>query len=166
MKHISKSLLRSDADYFILAEARDGIALDTALKLASKGTKRMKITFHSRDPMEFCFDVAGEITKSLGGNPEPVVKKAASSFDYVFHFVQLKNKNQKRLKSIYELSLTEKREVSMTAICRYRHESDDWEWNYHIGTDKKLYGEEECPEGFLGFSEELASLAELRQFAR
>ena len=32
LKFLSKNLLRSDADYFILAEARDGIALDTAVK--------------------------------------------------------------------------------------------------------------------------------------
>ncbi|MBR3395461.1 MAG: Flp pilus assembly complex ATPase component TadA, partial [Firmicutes bacterium] len=42
LQKISKNLLRSDADYFILAEARDGIALDTAVRIASKGTKRMK----------------------------------------------------------------------------------------------------------------------------
>ncbi|MEG2200150.1 MAG: ATPase, partial [Anaerovorax sp.] len=53
LKHISKNLLRSDADYFILAEAREGIALDTAVKIANKGTRRMKITFHTRDPSMF-----------------------------------------------------------------------------------------------------------------
>ena len=65
LKHLSKNLLRSDADYFIIAEARDGIALDTAVKLASKGTRRIKITFHSRDPLDFSYDVAFEIIKVL-----------------------------------------------------------------------------------------------------
>ena len=48
LRKISKNLLRSDADYFILAEARDGNALETALKVASKGTRRMKLTFHCK----------------------------------------------------------------------------------------------------------------------
>lgn len=163
LKHLSKNLLRSDADYFILAEARDGIALDTAVKIASKGTKRMKITFHTREPLEFCYDVAAEIMKSLGGSPEATAKKVATSFDYIFHFIQLKNKSQKRLKSIYELSLSEKtREIEMKEICRYNYQNDSWSWNYHIGKEKQNFGEDECPDGFRIFSEELAILGEKR----
>ena len=114
LKHLSKNLLRSDADYFILAEARDGIALDTAVKIASKGTRRMKITFHTRDPLDFSYDVAFEIVKSLGGNLDSTARKVAASFDFVFHFIQLKNKSQKRLKSIYELGINrETREITM-----------------------------------------------------
>ena len=160
LKYISKNLLRSDADYFILAEARDGVALDTAIKIASKGTKRMKITFHTREPLEFCYDVAGEIVKSLGGDFETTAKKVASSFDYIFHFVQLKNKNQKRLKSIYELSLNrETRDICMEEICRYSYQDDSWTWNYHVSKDKSIIGEEENAESYQIFSKELAVLS-------
>ena len=79
-------------------------ALDTAVKLAAKGTRRMKITFHTRDPLHFPYDVAGEIVKSIGGDIHYTARKVAASFDYIFHFIQMKDKSQKRLKSIHEIS--------------------------------------------------------------
>ncbi|HHU18018.1 MAG TPA: ATPase [Clostridiales bacterium] len=160
LKHLSKNLLRSDADYFIIAEARDGIALDTAVKLASKGTRRIKITFHSRDPLDFSYDVAFEIIKSLGGDLESTAKKVAASFDYIFHFIQLKNKNQKRLKSIYELGIDRRtREITMKEICRYDHKNDKWGWNSIMTEDKQRIGEEENPEALEIFKRELAALS-------
>ncbi|MGI6748657.1 MAG: hypothetical protein ACOX4V_10585 [Anaerovoracaceae bacterium] len=160
LKHLSKNLLRSDADYFIIAEARDGIALDTAVKLASKGTRRIKITFHSRDPLDFSYDVAFEIIKSLGGDLESTAKKVAASFDYIFHFIQLKNKNQKRLKSIYELGIDRRtREITMKEICRYDHKNDKWGWNSIMTEDKQRIGEEENPEAMEIFRRELAALS-------
>jgi pilus assembly protein CpaF len=160
LKHLSKNLLRSDADYFILAEARDGIALDTAVKIASKGTRRLKITFHTRDPLDFSYDVAFEIVKSLGGNLDSTAKKVAASFDYIFHFIQLKNKNQKRLKSIYELGVDRRtKEISMKEICRYDYASDDWTWSCEIGEDKLMIGEEENPEILKAFLGELSRLS-------
>jgi len=160
LKYLSKNLLRSDADYFILAEARDGIALDTAVKLAAKGTRRMKITFHSREPLDFPYDVAFEIIKSLGGDLESTAKKVAASFDYIFHFIQLKNKSQKRLKSIYELGLDRKTgEIRMKEICRYDHRNDCWQWEFAVSEDKLAIGEEENPEALETFLRELASLA-------
>ncbi|MBR0596829.1 CpaF/VirB11 family protein [Sinanaerobacter chloroacetimidivorans] len=160
LKHISKNLLRSDADYFILAEARDGIALDTAVKIASKGTRRMKITFHARDPLEFCYDVAGEIVKSLGGDLGTTAQKVASSFDYIFHFIQLKNKNQKRLKSIYELSLDrEMRRIQLKELCRYDTRHHIWKWNNVISKEKKQLAVEENSEAYETFAKELAGLS-------
>lgn len=160
LKHLSKNLLRSDADYFILAEARDGIALDTAVKIASKGTRRMKITFHTRDPLDFSYDVAFEIVKSLGGSLDGTARKVAASFDYIFHFIQLKNKNQKRLKSIYELGIDrDTREISMKEICRYDHKSNGWKWEYAVSKDKRILGEEENVELLEVFLKELRLLA-------
>jgi pilus assembly protein CpaF len=161
LKHLSKNLLRSDADYFILAEARDGIALDTAVKIASKGTRRMKITFHTRDPLDFSYDVAFEIVKSLGGSLDGIARKVAASFDYIFHFIQLKNKNQKRLKSIYELGFDRsKREISMIEICRYDYKSDDWTWEYAVSKDKLVIGEEEDADMLRIFLKELRALSD------
>jgi pilus assembly protein CpaF len=160
LKYLSKNLLRSDADYFILAEARDGIALDTAVKVASKGTRRMKITFHAREPLDFCYDVAFEIVKSLGGELDSTARKVAVSFDYIFHFIQLKNKNQKRLKSIYELSLNRSsQQIVMKQICAYDQKSDDWHWEYSIGEDKRKLGEEENSQALDAFLTELERLA-------
>jgi len=160
LRSISKNLLRSDADYFILAEARDGSALETALKIAAKGTRRMKLTFHCKDPLDFPYDAAFEIVKATGGELNSTAQKVARSFDYVFHFIQLKNKNQKRLRSIYELSLSrEPEKIEMVCICAYDHKSDSWNWKYHIGSSKKELAEEENPEAFERFKNRLDLLA-------
>lgn len=161
LKNISKHLLRSDADYFILAEARDGNALDTALRIACKGTKRMKLTFHTRNPLDFPTEVATEIVKAAGGDLKLTVRKVAESFDYLFHFVQLADKSQKRLKGIYELSFNQKEERAETVpICTYSYEKDGWKWYCHIGKDKAKLGEEESPEEFAQMKRILAQLAE------
>lgn len=164
LKNISKNLLRSDADYFILAEARDGIALDTAVRIASKGTKRIKITFHTREPLDFSYDVASEIVKSLGGDLETTARKVAGSFDYVFHFVQLKNKNQKRLKSIYEIGVDRNLvQIYMNEICKYDFLNNIWRWNNIISKDKTVLGQEENQEIFEMFKNELAKLSCLNE---
>jgi pilus assembly protein CpaF len=161
LQNISKNLLRSDADYFILAEARDGVALDTAVRMARKGTRRMKLTFHTRDPLSFAHDVAVEIVRTMGGELEETARRVAGGFDYVFHFIQLKNRGQKRLRGIYELGIhPESRRVVMTEICAYIHAEDRWRWRYSIGADKRAAGEEEDAAAFRRFDAALHSLAE------
>lgn len=160
LRRISKNLLRSDADYFILAEARDGNALETAIRIAAKGTKRMKITFHCRDPLNFPYDVAWEIVKATGGDMELTAKRVAISFDYIFHFVQLKNKSHKRLSGIYELSLDcLSEQINIKQICAYDFQKNLWKWDYRISPCKQDSGEEDNLEGFLRFSRELDFLA-------
>ncbi|WP_206458955.1 ATPase [Anaerovorax sp. IOR16] len=157
---ITKNLLRSDADYFIFAEARDGNALDTALRIAAKGTKRMKLTFHTRDPLQFSMDVAIEILKERGGELHSTMIKVAQSFDYIFHFVQLKDKNQKRLKSIYELSLDEKnQEIRMKPICLYDYQKDGWRFFSNIAKKIEIHGFEESEEQYYQFKKQLEFLS-------
>jgi pilus assembly protein CpaF len=157
---VTKNILRSDADYIIVAEARDGLALDTAIKVASKGTRRMKITFHTKSPLDFCYDVASEIVKVLGGDLHYTANKVASSFDYIFHFIQLKNKNQKRLKSIYEISFdAEKQKINMIEICSYNFFDETWKWTNRISIDKENAGMQEDIGIFKSFSEKLEDLA-------
>ena len=100
---ISRNLLRSDADYFIIAEARDGIALDTAVRIARRGQGRLKMTFHTRDPLSFPEDAAVEITRSAGGDVNETASRVAGSFDYLFHFVSLRKNAAKKLRGIYEV---------------------------------------------------------------
>lgn len=158
---ISKNLLRSDADYFVLAEARDGNALDTALRVASKGARRMKITFHARDPLAFPWDVAWEIFRSQGGDVELLARRTAASFDYLFHFIQMKDKGQKRLKGIYEMSVEPGGgQIRMEQICAYDYETDGWRWRDYMGKDKAEAGREEAPEALARFRERLGALAE------
>ncbi|QAT43182.1 P-loop NTPase family protein [Aminipila luticellarii] len=160
LKTVIKHLLRSDADYLIMAEARDGLALDTVLRIASKGTRRLKVTFHERNPMNFPYDVAAEIVLSLGGDMKLIAKRTADSFDYIFHFVQLRDKSQKRLKGIYEIALDkETDEITITQICAYHYATDSWSWRYKIGKGKAAAGEEENLESFQRFSQILEGLA-------
>ena len=161
LSSISKNLLRSDADYFIMAEARDGIALDTAMRIASKGTKRMKITVHSRNPYQLALEAAMEISNTVGGNVEIIANKFASSFDYIFHFIQLKDKSQKRLKGIYEMTIDAKGKMKMTEILSYDVSHNTWSIVNKISDDKKLYGLESNEEAFKSFRKELKKLSEL-----
>ncbi len=158
---ISKNLLRSDADYFILAEARDGIALDMAVRIANKGSRRMKMTFHCSDPRDFCYDVAVEIARSYNVELSSTMKKVAKSFSYILHFIQLQDKSQKRLKAIYEVCPEdEKGEIAYYKICEYNFDRDDWSFYYHIGEDKRIIGYEEDEASFRSFESVLQSLSE------
>jgi pilus assembly protein CpaF len=180
---ISKNLLRSDADYFIIAEARDGIALDTAVRIARKGIGRMKITFHTRDPRNFPEDVAVEIARSLGGDIRETALRVAGSFDYLFHFVTLRAENRKVLKGIYEMGICcgdvgnadgrRGRELEceyvyrdenphgyyIREICRYDYDSDDWRWTKNIAADKRVKGEEGDRCAFADFESLLGQLS-------
>ena len=156
---ISKNLMRSDADYFILAEARDGIALDTAVRIAGKGTRRMKMTFHLKDPKRFAVDAAAEIVRSLGGDIGETSLRVASSFDYIFHFINLRNKNMIKLNAIYEISV-QNREILLSEICRYDIQEDEWKWTLHVGDDKATQGKEENSQIYSTFYKELQRLAD------
>ena len=161
LKHISKHLLRSDADMLVMGEARDGIALDIAVRIANKGTRRVKITFHTRDPIDFCYDVASEITKMLGGDTKDMAKKVAKSFDYLFHFVQLRDKSQKRLNAIYEVAYDYPTDtITVIELCRYSYERDDWAFNYVLSQDKRRAGLDEDAEAFAHYESYLKKLAE------
>ena len=141
---VIKNLLRSDADYMIFAEAREGLALDTAVKLASKGSRRMKITYHMREPLNFPYDVAGEIVGCKGGDIHLMAKKVAFSFDYIFHFIQLADKSKKKLKSIHELSYDRVSDsISMKQLCEYDCRANSWKWHCVLSEDKRKAAEEE-----------------------
>jgi pilus assembly protein CpaF len=178
---ISKNLLRSDADYFIIAEARDGVALDTAVRMARKGTGRMKMTFHTRDPLDFPMDAAVEIVRSVGGDVAETALRAAGSFDYLFHFVSLRE-GGKKLKGIYEMGVEasgapgtagtsgpgiharnrsegEGRGYYIREICRYDFDADAWAWTNRIAPDKRARGEEGDRAAFAEFEAELGKLA-------
>jgi pilus assembly protein CpaF len=161
LSSIIKNLLRSDADYMIMAEAREGAALDVAVKLACKGTRRVKITYHTREPLNFPYDVASEIVASQGGDVNFMSRKVASSFDYIFHFIQLKDKNKKKLKSIHELSYDRNTDkISMKLLCEYDHLSDKWKWRNIISSDKQKAALEEDVTVFEDFANMLAYMGE------
>ncbi|PLT43523.1 Type II/IV secretion system ATP hydrolase TadA/VirB11/CpaF, TadA subfamily [Paenibacillus pasadenensis] len=160
LKQIVKSLMRSDGDYINMAEARDGVALRIAVQAANKGTRRVKNTFHSSQPEDFCYDVANEIVQSYGGDVYANTIKVAKAFHYVFHFIQLKDKSQKRLKGVYEIRYNPKTlQISMHRIMKYHFDTDSWTFAHDVGEDKKEIGMEEDPEAFRSFNEQLQHLA-------
>lgn len=160
LEGLTKNILRSDADYVIMAEARDGIALNIAVKAANKGTRRVKITFHTTDPLDFCFDVAEEIFRVYGGSLYSTMTKVAKSFQYIFHFIQLQDKSQKRLKAIYSLDC-QNQKIHMHPICHYVFEKDAWQWQYHISDQVDTIAREENDAAYKVFLKELNHLSHL-----
>lgn len=157
---ITKNLMRSDADYIIMGEAREGIALDTLLRITGKGTRRVKITYHCGNPEAFPYEVAAEIVKTMGGDQELLAKRVASSFDYIFHFVQLRDKNQKRLKSISEISLDRERDdILVKTICHYDFLVSKWFFESSIGNSKIDMALQENPGQYKVFERLLLDLA-------
>lgn len=127
MENIVKSLMRSDAQYFCFGEARDGVALNTALRIAERGGKRMKMTFHITDPFDFPFDVASEIVFTYGGSVAYHALRAASAFEYILHFGCGKNREEKKLLGIYKMDANkEARKIRISCECLYDKESESW----------------------------------------
>lgn len=146
LESVSKNLLRSDADYIVIAEARDGAALDLAVRMAGKGTRRMKMTFHLRNPYDFPYDAAWEIMKARGTNLTETARKVASGFDYIFHLVPLKDKRKKRLRGIYEISRGEARDaISIEPVCLYDFQTDSWTFRNRFSQEKRAIASEENP---------------------
>ncbi|MCG8483229.1 MAG: hypothetical protein MJA31_07985 [Clostridia bacterium] len=155
---ITKSILRSDADYIVMAEARDGIALNIAVKAANKGTRRVKITFHTTDVLDFCYDVADEIVRVYGGSLYSTLLKVAKSFQFIFHFVQLQDKSKKRLKAIYNIQ-SDHSGVSFHKICQYDLVNHQWLWKNDLGKRTREIGMEEDPQCFEKLLLELSQLS-------
>lgn len=156
---LTKSILRSDADYIIMAEARDGVALNIAVRAANKGTRRVKITFHTTDAVDFCYDVADEIIRVYGGSLYSTMLKVSKSFQYIFHFIQLQDKSQKRLKAIYSIHCDNSR-ISVHQICQYNVSSDMWQWHYDVSKQAERIGKEENSYSYHVFTQELLRLSD------
>ena len=105
MEAIVKDLMRSDADYFVFGEARDAIALNTALRIAERGGKRLKMTFHISDPTDFQRAIGSEVAISYGGNPVLHEMRAARAFKYILHFKTIDGR--KVLEGLYTVKLSE-----------------------------------------------------------
>jgi len=161
---VIKPLMRSDADYLVMGEARDGKALRLMLLVTKKGTRRVKATFHTGDPGNFCFDVAQEISNLYGGDVWAYMIQVAKGFQYLFEFAQMPyNKSVKKLKGIYEIRLDPETLVLSThQIVKYNSETNDWEYSYDIGDDVQRIGNEEDPKALENFKNELQRLANLK----
>lgn len=163
LKEIIKSIVRSDADYYVFAEARDGLSLYVALDVSSRGQNRMKMTYHINHSKikNICFDIARRIVYEMGGSIYGTILDIAQTFHYVIEMRQLEDKSQKRLAGIYEIRLNNKTgNIEIHTICKYDQKTDSWTWNYTIGPDKIDVGTFENEMALKRFDFNLKMLAE------
>jgi len=158
---ITKKLMRSDGDYIICGEARDGNMLSLLVEIANRGTRHCKSTIHLTDVFDLPYDMANMIVNKKGGNLDHTIIKVAKSFHYVFSFIQLADRSKKRLKGIYEIRYDYlSHRISIHEICRYETDSDSWTFTCDIGRDKEAIAREENYKEFLLYRKELKILAE------
>lgn len=162
LNSIMKPILRADPDYIMLGEARDGQALYVGVRAANKGTRRVKMTYHTTGIIDICGQIAEEIVECRGGSLNRTTVKVARSFGYVFEFFYRNNqKNIKKLKSIHEIRYDEvTHKIHILRICKYNLEKDIWEWAYHFGEDKREIGLLESAEDVARFDAMLKEFAE------
>ncbi len=161
LEEIRSSIMRSDASYTILAEARDATSFDIALKSASVGTRRCKLTAHVNTPVDFPYEFASEITRKYGGNLINEALKVAKSYTLSLHFINLpKDKSKKRLEGIYVFEYDEDTYcIKIHTLCKYDGLKDDWSFNYSITNDMERIGKEENYEAFKTMCSELKKLS-------
>lgn len=159
---LPQKLVRSDADYVVVAEGRDGYAYNLIIESANKGTIRNKTTLHLSDVEDFAYDLANKIINVYGGNLDYQIVKVSKSFDYIFEMVQLPlKKSEKRLKSIYELRYDRgNHEISYHRICQFNHEKDSWGFYYDVGEKVKEIGGFENPAALQIFENTLKEISE------
>lgn len=160
LQNIVKNLMRSDADYLIMAESRDGFALNLSIEMANRGTRRSKSTVHLTNIEDVCFDIAQKIVTDVGGNLDYTIIKTAKSFQYIVELIKLPNKSQKRVKGIYEIRYDNNSyEISIRQIMKYNIETDDWSFFYDVDPQKEEVAMEENYEAYIVFKNELERLS-------
>lgn len=160
LKNIIKLVKRCDGDYVIMAEARDTPALKILIDVTKIGTRRAKSTFHTADPIDFCYDAASDIVSEFGGDIWATCIKVARCYNYLIEMVQLKDKSQKRVKGVYEIRFDpEKLEITVHQIMKYDFLQDSWTYNFTVGEDKEEIALQENYEAFQMFKDELQRLS-------
>ena len=160
LKNIAKQLMRSDGDYIICGEARDGNMLGLMVDIANRGTRHCKSTVHLTDVSDLPYDIANMIVNARGGRLSHTIIKVAKSFHYVFEFIQLKDRSKKRLKGIYEIRYDHRSyRISIHQILKYDFKADSWTFDPDIGADKESIAREENYNSFLSFKNELKKLS-------
>ncbi|QSX04919.1 Flp pilus assembly complex ATPase component TadA [Sedimentibacter sp. zth1] len=160
LSKIRASIMRSDADYVIMAEARDAYAFDIALKSANVGTRRCKLTAHVNEPFDFPYEFAKEITRTFGGNMQFEAISVAKAYTLNFHFINHpKNRSQKRLEGIYIFDFNPfTYEIYIYTLCKYNILMDDWTYNFCVTDNMENIGKEQNYDAFLIMCEELKKL--------
>lgn len=160
--NLSKKVVRSDANYIVVAEGRDGYAFNMIVESGNKGTLRNKTTLHLSDVEDFAYEIANKIVGVYGGNLDYQIVKVAKSFDYIFEMVELPdNRSQRRLKSIHEIRYDHNtHEITYNRICEYDFHTDSWQFYYDVGKRIEEIGDVEDPAALTVFKSTLKALSE------
>lgn len=162
LEQVRASIMRSDADWIICAEARSGVMFEIALKAASVGSRRCKFTAHFNTPFDFPYEFAKEIVRVYGGNVNDEAINVAKAYTINLHFINFPNNiAKKRLEGIYIFDYrADTYEIYIHTICKYDVLTDTWSFNYKITDDMKRIGKEENYEAFKEMCSELKILSE------
>lgn len=162
MDGLIKPLMRSDADYIIQGESRDGAALRLMLMITKKGTRRVKGTFHTGQPHNFCYDAAQEIVNIYGGSIWAYMIQFAENFNFLFEMApDSRSFGRKRLMGIHEIQFDEETfEIKTNAICKFDREKETWSYNANLSTKTREDGMKVSIANFQKFENILKQLAE------
>lgn len=146
--NVMKPILRSDPEYITVGEARTGAPLYLANKVASKGARRVKVTYHSLNGLSACEQMAEEIQEVVGGKLSNHMRKIARNFDYFVELFYYNNdKSKKRLKAIYEVCYDEiNHQIGIHILCKFNLSTGVLEWVNRFGDDKYEIGLHESEE--------------------
>ncbi|RKJ72749.1 ATPase [Butyricicoccus sp. 1XD8-22] len=163
LENLVKPLVRSDADYLLQGEARDGRALRLMLMLTKKGTRRTKGTFHTSKPYNFCYDAAQEIVNIHGGSIWAYMIQFAENFNFLFEMSSdSRDARIKRLIGIHELQFDpDTLEIRTNTICHFDRVSEKWTYNANLSEKTRDDGVRVSIDNFNKFEKELIRLAEL-----
>lgn len=161
LKQLKPSLMQTDCDYVIIAEARDGYAYDIGLKCATIGTRRSKITAHIQEAEDFPYSMAQEICRVYGGNVDDTSIMAVKAWNITLSFIQLEDKSQKRLEGIYFNEYNrETHTIKIHNICKYDIDTDSWKFNYEMPKSFEEIGKRQNRGAFAIMKNELKTLAD------
>lgn len=161
LENIMKPVLRLDGDYIVMAEARDGTAFRIMLDSCSRGNRNSKMTSHFTHPNDFPYLVAEKIIDKYGGDIGLKTLEVAKNINYVFNFIQLSDKSQKRLEGIYEFIIDEKGQILVHKMCEYDLLKDNWSFSYYQDETKQKIGLVENKEAYEKFDEMLKKLSKI-----
>lgn len=144
IEEMKQIILRSDCDTIVMGEARTAVDLLLFMQIMSKGARRSAGTYHTNTPEDICYNISSEICIQTGSNVDYMTAKVASNLDYVFYMVQLEDKSQKRLESVYEIYCDpDTHKPVYTKIIEYQYKTDSWRFkdsvcNDHITKAQKM----------------------------
>ncbi len=136
IEEMKQIILRSDCDTIVMGEARTAVDLLLFMQIMSKGARRSAGTYHTNTPEDICYNISSEICIQTGSNVDYMTAKVASNLDYVFYMVQLEDKSQKRLESVYEIYCDpETHKPVYTKIIEYQYKTDSWRFRNSVCKD-------------------------------